>query len=228
MDGRITRLACRATVIAGESESEQSAALAEGVLRMELPRELPAALELALADDPTVYVARSLHCEVRAGAAVTGQALARSIAAQLACAVRDPARDGPDLVRFASADGYLAAFLAALVRGDAWRRWYFGPLRRLADLDTPGVFLALAAEGHDMAHVLLALQGTGELGPVVSAVGEDALAQAWPSSRYARPQRAEWLSLVRLALDLASTLGWDTVADQDLQAVAAMLTESAE
>jgi hypothetical protein len=227
MDGRIAHLACSATVVAGEHEPMQSAALAEGVLRMELPRELPAALERVLADDPTVYVARSLHCEVRARPAVTGQALARSIAAQLAFAVRDPARDGPDLVRFASAADYLAAFLAALVRGDAWRRWYFSPLRRVAHLDTPAVFLALAAEGNDMASVLLALRRTGQLGPVVSAVGEDALAQAWPSSRYARPRQAEWRSLVRLAVDLASALGWDIIAGQDLQAAAAMLAESA-
>jgi hypothetical protein len=227
MDGRIAHLVCIATVVAGENEPMQSAALAEGVLRMELPRELPAALERVLADDPTVYVARSLHCEVRARPAVTGEALARSIAAQLACAVRDPARDGPDLVRFASAADYLAAFLAALVRGDAWRRWYFSPLRRVAHLDTPAVFLALAAEGNDMAHVLLALRRTGQLGPVVSAVGEDALAQAWPSSRYARPRQAEWRSLVRLAVDLASALGWDIIAGQDLQAAAAMLAESA-
>jgi hypothetical protein len=225
MDGRIARLACTATVVAGEA---RSAARAEAVLRAELPAALPAALERALAGDPTVYVARSLHCEVHAGPAATGDTLARSIAAQLARSVRDPDRDGTSLVRFASTADYLAAFLAALARGDAWNRWYFGPLRRFARMGLPAVFLALDAEGNDMAPVLSALHRCGGLGPVATAIGEEALAQAWPSPRRARPQQAEWLSLVRLALDLARALGWDTVGHQDLQAVAAELAADAD
>lgn len=225
MDGHIARLVCRATVVASE---ERSAAHAEGVLRTELPAALPAALERVLADDPAVYVARSLHCEVQAGPAATGEMLARSIAAQLARAVRDPDRDGTGLLRFASTADYLAAFLAALARGDAWHRWYFGPLRRFARLGLPAVFLALDAEGNDMALVLTALHRSGELGRVVPAVGEEALAQAWPSSGRSRPRQAEWLSLVRLALDLANALGWDTTDHQDLQAVAAALADGAD
>jgi hypothetical protein len=224
MDGRIARLACTATVVAGEAGS---AARAEAVLRAELPAALPAALERALAGDPTVYVARSLHCEVHVGPAATGDTLARSIAAQLARSVRDPDRDGTSLVRFASTADYLAAFLAALARGDAWNRWYFGPLRRFARMGMPSVFLALDAEGNDMAAVLSALQRCGGLGPVAAAVGEEALAQAWPSQRRARPQQAEWLSLVRLALDLARALGWDTAGHRDIQAVAAELADGA-
>ena len=224
MDGRIARLACNATVVARETHS---VARAEAVLRAELPAALPAALERALDGDPTVYVARSLHCEVRAGPAATGDTLARSIAAQLARAVRDPDRDGTNLVRFASTADYLAAFLAALVRGDAWQRWYFSPLRRFARLGLPAVFLSLDAEGNDMAPVLTALHRCGELGQVAPAIGEEALAQAWPSSGRARPRQAEWLSLVRLALDLARTLGWDTADHQNLQAVAAALADSA-
>ena len=228
IDGRITRLVCDATVVAAAGDAGQAAALAEGVLKTELPRALPAALERVLADDPTVYVARSLRCEVRAGPAVTGEALARSIAAQIGYAVRDPARDGTGLVRFASTADYVAAFLAALARGDAWRRWYFSPLRRLSGMDVPAVFLALAAEGNDIAHVMLALKRSGELGRVVSAVGEDALAQAWPPPERARPQQAEWLSLIRLALDLADTLGRDIAAGLDLQATATQLAQGAE
>jgi hypothetical protein len=209
------------------ASEEQSAALAEGVLRTELPAALPAALERVLADDPAVYVARSLHCKVYSGAATTGEALARSIAAQVASAVRDPDRDSADLVRFACTADYLAAFLAALATGDAWRHWYFGPLRRLDQLDTPAAFLALDAEGHDMAPVLLALKRSGDLGRVLSAVGDEALAQVWPSPRRVRPRQAEWLSLVRLALDLARALGWDVTGPQDLEAWAAELAGGA-
>ena len=175
-----------------------------------------------------MYVARSLHCEVSAGPAATGAALARSIAAQLASAVRDPDRDGTGLVRFPSTADYLAAFLAALARGDAWQRWYFRPLRRFAQLTPPAAFRALDAEGHDMGRVLLALHRSGELGRVAAAVGEQALGESWPSSRPARPRQAEWLSLVRLALDLARVLGWDTVPGQDPQAVAAGLAGRAD
>ena len=225
MDGRIARLVCAATVIAGEGHSVEHA---EGVLRTELPAALPTALERVLADDPAVYVARSLHCEVQAGPAATGETLARSIAAQLATAVRDPDRDGTGLVRFASTADYLAAFLAALAGGDAWHRWYFSPLRRFVRLGLPAVFLALDAEGNDMAPVLTALHRSGELGRVVSAVGEEALAQAWPSSGRAQPRQAEWLSLVRLGLDLARSLGWDTTDQQDLRAVAAELADGTD
>jgi hypothetical protein len=228
MDGRIGRLVCTATVVAGARDGQRSVALAEGVLRTELPAALPAALDRVLADDPAVYVARSLHCDVHTGTAATGAALARSIAAQLASAVRDPDRDGTGLVRFASTADYLAAFLAALARGDAWQRWYFYPLRRLARLEPPAVFLALHAEGHEMPPVLLALKRSGELGRVLAAVGEEALTQAWPSSRPVRPRQQEWLSLVRLALDLARALGWDTTGHQDLRAVAAGLADRAD
>jgi hypothetical protein len=220
IDGRIARVACTASVAAGD---QPSAAYADGVLRTELPAALSAALDRALVGDPTVYVARSLHCEVQAGPTATGEVLARSIAAQVLSAVRDPDRDGPGLVRFASTADYLAAFLAALVRGDAWRRWYFDPLRRLARPEPAAVLLALDAEGRDLAPVLLALRRSGELGRVLAAVGEEALGQLWPSARPARPRQAEWLSLVRLALDLARVLGWDTSDHPDLQAVAAGL-----
>jgi hypothetical protein len=228
IDGRIARLVCDATVVATEGDAKQSAALAEGVLKTELPGALPAALERVMGDDPTVYVARSLHCEVRAGPAVTGEALARSIAVQIGDAVRDPAQDGTGLVRFPSAADYLAAFLAALARGDAWRHWYFSPLRRLSGMDVPAVFHALASEGNDMAHILLALKRSGDLGRVVSAVGEDALAQAWPPPQRARSQQAEWLSLIRLALDLARALGWGIAEDHDPASVAARLADSAD
>jgi hypothetical protein len=225
MDGRIAHLACTATVIGGDGPS---AVHADGVLRTELPAALSVALDRALADDPTVYVARSLRCEVQAGSAATGEILAGSIAAQVLSAVRDPDREGAGLVRFASTADYLAAFLAALVRGDAWRRWYFEPLRRFARPEPAAVLLALDDEGHDLAPVLLALHRSGELGRLVTAAGEEALAGLWPSSRHARPRPEEWLSLVRLALDLAHVLGWDTPDRQDLQAAAAALADGAD
>ena len=224
MDGRIARLACTATVVAGD---EPSAMRADGVLRTELPAALSAALDRALADDPTVYVARSLHCEVQAGSAATAEILAGYIAAQVLGAVRDPDRDGPDLVRFASTTDYLAAFLAALARGDAWHRWYFDPLHRLARPQPAAVLLALDAEGHDLVPVLLALRRSGELDRVLAAVGEEALARVWPSAQCTRARQAEWLSLARLALDLARAIGWDTPDHQDLQAVAAGLADRA-
>ena len=224
MDGRIAHLACTATVAAGDGPSAMHA---DGVLRTELPAALSVALDRALADDPTVYVARSLQCEIQAGSGATGEVLAGSIAAQVVSAVRDPDRDGASLVRFASTADYLAAFLAALVRGDAWRRWYFEPLRRFARPEPTAVLLALDDEGHDLAPILLALRRSGELGPVLTAVGEEALAGTWPSSRHARPRQGEWLSLVRLALDLAHVLGWDTPDRQDLLAVAAALADGA-
>ena len=228
MDGRIARLVCTATVAAREGDERQAAAaLAEGLLKTELPAALPGALERVLADDPTVYIARSLHCEVHTGPAASGEILARSIATQLARAVRDPDRDGADLVRFGSITDYLAAFLAALAAGDAWRHWYYGPLRRFARLDPPAVFLALDAEGHDLARVVQALKRSGDLVRVLSAVGEEALAQVWPSSGRAPPRPAEWLSLVRLALDLARTLGWDINGHRDLEAWAAELADGA-
>jgi hypothetical protein len=224
MDGRIARLACTATVVAGDGPSAMHA---DGVLRTELPAALSAALDLALADDPTVYVARSLQCEVQAGSAATGEILAKSIAAQVLSAVRDPDRDGAGLVRFTSTADYLAAFLAALVRGDAWRRWYFEPLRPFARPEAAAVLLALDAEGHELAPVLLALRRSGELGLVLTAVGEDVLARIWPATLRARRRQAEWLSLVRLALDLALVLGWEVPDQQDLQAVASGLADSA-
>ena len=227
MDGRIARLVCTATVAAREGDERQAATLAEGLLRTELPAALPGALERVLADDPTVYVARALHCEVHTGPAASGVTLARSIATQLARAVRDPDRDGADLVRFVSVADYLAAFLAALAAGDAWRHWYFGPLRRFARLDPPAVFLALDAEGQDLARVVQALKRSGHLGQVLAAVGEEALAQVWPSFGRAPPRPAEWLSLVRLALDLARALGWDISGHRDLEAWAAELADGA-
>ena len=67
MDGRITRLVCTATVVAGAGDDARSSASTESLLRTGLPAALPEALEHALGDDPTVYIARSLHCEASAG-----------------------------------------------------------------------------------------------------------------------------------------------------------------
>jgi hypothetical protein len=228
MDGHIGRLVCTATVLTrAADEGRPAAALAEGLLRAGLPAALPEALERALADDPAVYIARSLHCEVSVGPAVTGAVLARSVAVQIAAAVRDPDHDSTGLVRFPATADYLAALLAALARGDAWQRWYFRPLRRFAEMTPAAVFRALDAEGYDMAHVLRSLYRSGDLSRVTAAVGEHALARSWPSSGPARLRQAEWLSLVRLAAELASVLGWAARSDRDQQVVAAGLARQA-
>ena len=206
-DGRIARLTCTATVIAGTGDEGRAVALAENLLRTTLSAALPEALGSAFADDPAVYLARFLHCEVTAGPGSDGT-LARSIAARLAGALRAPDPDGADLIRFPTIASYHAAFLAAHVSGDARDRWYFGPLRHLAALPPPAAFQALAADGHDMGAVLLALRQSGALPGVMTAAGEQALARTWPTAGSARASQQEWLSLARLALDLARALGW--------------------
>ena len=240
-EGHIVRPTWTARVSAQAGDDGRAAGLAGTLLRTELPAALCEALDDAFADDPAVYIARSVHCSVGAGPASTADGLARSVAAQVARSLRASALDRADLVRFPTVADYHAAFLAAHVSGDARDRWYFGPLRHLAALPPPAAFQTLAAEGHDMGAVLLALRRSGALPRVLTAAGEQALARSWPAATSARASQHEWLSLARLALDLASALGWPVNRGEagpaqagparsgppDLNAVAATLADQA-
>jgi hypothetical protein len=240
-DGRIARLTCTATVIARAGDEGPAVTLAEGLLRTSLPAALTEALDHAFAGDPTVYIARSVRCEIGASPASTADSLGRTIATGLADVLRATDPGSADIIRFPAIADYHAAFLAAHVSGDAPRRWYFGPLQYLAALPPPAAFQALAAEGHDMSAVLLALRRSGDLPRVAAAVGERALARTWPTARSARTSQQEWLSVATLALDLARALGWqairrpgDTAGDgsarygpPDLEAVAAAVADQA-
>jgi hypothetical protein len=227
-DGRIARLAATATVIAGQRDQARLAALAEGLLRTGLPAALPEALDAAFADDPAVYVARSVRCQVSAGLATTNASLARAVAAGLVRAVRDPEACADEVARFPSIADYHAAFLAAMVSGDAAQHWQFAPLRHLSVLTPSAAFRALAAERHDMTGVLLAAHRAGQLGRVTAAAGEQALAESWPRAIPGRHGLGEWLSITRLAFDLARALGWPITSGQDARAAATTLAQRAE
>src|SRR4051794_4203226 len=133
----IQRVRCRYRVTAGERQAELVRVVGDRLLGTRVAaRCAELAGPLAGAGD-SVVVVRRLAVRVRlrrsrldddAAVAAWGGVLARALARALA------GPDGTRVRRFAGRPQYVAAFLDALARGSAGRRWEFEPLADLATL----------------------------------------------------------------------------------------------
>jgi hypothetical protein len=171
----------------------------DGVVERGLRASLaPALRPLVRDEDEGVWLVRRLEVGIALNAAWDQGGLTRAVAPPIARAIAAVLRavpDGDNVVWFPSRAAYLARFLAGVVDGSAWRRWYFGrfeglrPLPRSAALRTAleadsGVGLAAlhalapselrgllhALTRHDAEGVLARLASEGRGGTVEASI----------------------------------------------------------
>lgn len=161
-----------------------------------------------------------------------GESLAGAVAAALAgqdgAVLGDPdgvasagqggaASSGPDgatvagpaaapVVRFDDDAHFRARFLADLLDGIAWRRWYYGAFAALRGLPTPeAVRRVLLEAGAGTSALLARLHRIGALGGVLAVLDRDTQTRLWQAGL--DPPEA-MLPLVEAALRVADRRGW--------------------
>jgi hypothetical protein len=197
------------------------------VARERVAAAYASAVEGAFAGDPAVYVLRRVHAEltVQAPSFDTEIETARRWAGRIyAGVVRTITREGdrPDAVaRFENTADYVARFLADLLDGAAWERWYYGAFSAYRGLATPEavrrILLDFAAE---LPAVFRRLAQLGRLRATIRTLTPDDAAEVWRTAirRIPDPPSPEAFRVfVRAAIALARALeiGTDALPSED-------------
>jgi hypothetical protein len=145
-----------------------------------------AALEQVFGDDPAVYVIRRVHTELTLlnPTLATEAAVARRWGAQ-ACAavvrtVTRHADDGELVMRFDDTADFVAHFLADLIDGVAWERWYYGAFQRYRQLGIADTVRRILIEYRDWFPAMFQrLERSGHARAVVSRLGASDAREVW-------------------------------------------------
>lgn len=128
--------------------------------------------------DPGVYLIERIELDLACdGHTLTDYGfvdqLAQAIGQKLHSALGQPAA-GPGVLRFASEAAFLATFLADLLRGQAWERWYYRCFAPLRALPTGQLATQLLSEDGLRGHeALIALAQRGSLDRLLVELSDD-------------------------------------------------------
>jgi hypothetical protein len=186
MDGRIGRLHNCYRVTGSVEAAAQVTARLDRLARERLPEQLAEALDLALGDDPAVYVVRHLdiHLALRLDEDVSDGRLAADWARGLAIAIVRAIARRPalvEIIRFDDPADYIARFVTDLAGGAAWERWYYHPFEayRSHRSLSEAVRDMLLDHDNDLPQILALLRRCGSLGRVLAALEPAALRRVW-------------------------------------------------
>ena len=225
MDGRIGRLHCRYRITA-DSAVAFVARLAE-ISREALAVSCGRSLDVLLKGDDTVWIVRRISVPMTVYAKIHWDdgALTSNWADRITiAAMREVAKgsDGTNVVRFENQADLVATFLSDLVRGQAWRHWYYGCFDRFRDQPTGAAALAVLLENRQyIASVLARLVPLGSLESLLALLSPDAKERIWrqelkgPDPLPENTLRPIFRVALRLAQSRGAIHGIDTqVADQ--------------
>ncbi|MCG8353895.1 MAG: hypothetical protein MI924_39525 [Chloroflexales bacterium] len=185
MDSHIGHMHCRYRVIGTHSAAAATADLLDRLARDRVLQAWSDALDQALGDDQAVYVLRW----VKARMAVVlddhltdtqlAQRWGQNLAGAVMRAIASSASDS-DLVRFANQADYVASFVADLLQGLAWQRWFYNPFAALRSLDIAEALRTVLLDNRDYLPVILgALHHRGMLGRLLAVLDDANLQQLW-------------------------------------------------
>lgn len=216
MPGRVGVLRCRYRMRGPVADPHETRRL-DRLAAERLPAELDRALG-AWGDDGAVYVVRHVQVATVVHPGTADAALARGWSGALARSVAQAIADGGGgVVRFASQADFVEAFVADLLAGRAWERWYFGAFARYRHWSVADAVVAVLTEHRaDLARVLAGLARRGLLDTLLGRVDAARLGLG-PLPRTAVAATPEgWRPLVAAAVRVVCDLGWWCGGDPDL------------
>lgn len=187
MDGSIAQLHSVYRIAGGQQAAQQLSARLDRVAREQLMETYAAALDQALADDPAVYVLRhvdvALVLVLRAG--ISDAELARRWGARMAGAVaRKIARGAEDVVRFDSQAAFVAQFIADLLDGHAWERWFYHSFATHRQSALPDTLASVLRVNTDQLSLIVGqLHQANKLASVLRALDREKLYWLWAALR---------------------------------------------
>lgn len=186
MDGHIRQLHCRYRILGDRGSIGNVTRRLERVAKQELMQAYEAAMELHFGNDPGVVVLHSVHSRhlLPLDQMPSNVQLARKwgerLAATVVHRVSEAGPDDVDIVRFANQADYTARFLADLLQGQAWGRWYYGAFRYLHELPLGEAVTRLLSDNRDHLHeVLVLLSRRKILDGLLNAVDVPTLRALW-------------------------------------------------
>ena len=211
MNGRVGELRCRYRLVGDRQPAAATTRRLDTLVRDEVAPALAAALERELGDDPAVYVLRHVttaaawhQAQIRSPAEL-GRHLGERLAGSVLHAIADP-DDAANLIRFDDQAGYVAHFLADLLDGVAWDRWYYGAFAHLRTLGTAGAAGRVLHEHRDQLPAILAdLRRRDQLERLLAVLDQQTMRLLWPHGA-AAADRDRARPLLEAAFRLADRL----------------------
>jgi hypothetical protein len=215
MHARIGRWDCRYRVFGTHGEPAAAAHRLERSVRAGVADAYGRFVDSALANDPAVYVIRRIRAPaaLRLDAATSDPQLVQHWAGGLCAHVMNAVRtrDGgtANVIAFPDEPAYICAFVADLVRGRAWERWYYGAFAKYRTLPVRDAVLDLLLGNEpQLAGVVRGLSQAGSLDAVLTVLDARGAAAVWRAlAGAARPADAnEFRVIVRTAFAIAESL----------------------
>jgi hypothetical protein len=149
----------------------------DGIAERLLMGVIEPTLTRVLGDDSQVCVIRKINVDLDINLArLNDSSIADNWAARIISAVRDAVLDPVDagnVIRFRSNADYLANFVADLLNGDAWQRWYYRGLEKPDGLGISGFVRRLLGGNREAAEdILLHLTEKNRLGSLLGQLEE--------------------------------------------------------
>jgi hypothetical protein len=186
----------------------------ERAVRERAAESYAAALEEVFGADPAVYVLRRVETELTLVNAADEMSVARKWGERTCAAVvRTVMRHGDDpslVMRFEDTSAYIAQWIADLLDGVAWERWYYSAFARYRSLSVDGAVRAVLLENREhLAAILRRLGVRRRLPALLSRVSRQSARELWhtampPEARTA--SREELRVFVRTAFAIADAL----------------------
>ena len=215
MDGTIGRLSNRIRIFSSIGDAGAAEARLNRVAREQLTGAIAGCLDQVLDDDQTVYVIRRLRVQMTCNLELSSDAgLARLWGRSVAVAVLQEIHGSPDterVVRFRNRPEFVAHFIADLLRGEAWDRWYYSSFNRLRSMNLPAALASLLESDRESLPALLAaLDRLNSLEELLGAIDKASLAGIWRRTREnpANLDSAALRYLFDVALAIAGRLGF--------------------
>ena|GEM_PF-5320878 len=201
--------------IAGDGAGGGMARVENGA-RVRMAEAYEAALDRAFGGDPAVYVLRRVHTEMTvANPTVADETAIAQRWAQQTCAavVTTVTRRGDDVsavMRFDDTSDFVAHFLADLLDGSAWERWYYGAfsIYRSMSIDEAIRQVLLDFREH-LAAILRRLIALGRWRSTLARIPAEAARALWQTAVRELPETAtneQFRPFVRAAMRIASAL----------------------
>ena len=241
MENYIRHLHCRYRVLGDRGSIGSVSRRLERVARQELRQAYEEALERRLGSDPAVVVLRDVSSRLflPLDETPTDIQLARRWGERLAVSVlRRISEAGPgdaELIRFENQADYVSRFLADLLEGQAWGRWYYAAFRHLRGMPLSEALSTVLLDNRDhLGGILVLLSRRGILGKLIQQVDAATLRSVWFSGLRDRPRflsdirtqsSIDALGLLK-ALVASGRLGWpERLDDKFLQELDQALSE---
>ena len=194
MDSHIRHFHCRYRILGDRGTAGSVTRRLERVARAELTHAYEEALQRRLGADSAVVVLRNVRSRVflpldeTPSDAQLARRWGERLAANVVRRIAEAGAGDHDVIRFGNQAEYVAHFLADLLDGQAWTRWYYGAFRHLRGLALEEAAVTVLDDHRDhLTAILVLLARRGVLDRLLRRLTVSAVRRLWYAGLRNRP-----------------------------------------